>query len=86
MIKALFSILAVLLVVIIILLCVGYWLFNYTTLEKLGYADVEIAETELPKGDTVAITPRSIGIEDMTFKELINWFKEKLKSGNKSEK
>ena len=52
MIKALFSILAVLLVVIIILLCVGYWLFNYTTLEKLGYADVEIAETELPNGDT----------------------------------
>ncbi len=86
MIKALFSILAVLLVVIIILLCVGYWLFNYTTLEKLGYADVEIAETELPNRDTVAITPRSIGIEDMTFKELINWFKEKLKSGNKSEK
>lgn len=85
MIKAMFSILAVLLVIIIVLICVGYWLFNYTTLEKLGYADVEIAQTQLPNGESVAITPRSIGIEDMTFKELINWFKEKLKSGKNSE-
>lgn len=85
MVKALFSILAVLLIIIIVLICVGYWLFNYTTLEKLGYADVEIAQTELPNGESVSITPRSIGIEDMTFKELIDWFKEKLKSGKKSE-
>lgn len=82
MIKALFSIMAVLLVVIIILLCVGYWLFNYTTLEKLGYADAEIAETELPNGEKVAVTPRSIGIEDMTMKELLAWFKSRVKSKN----
>ena len=85
MVKAMFSILVVFLVIIIILLCVGYWFFNYTTLEKLGYADVEIAETELPNGEKVSVTPRSIGIENMTMKELLNWFKDRLQSGKTSE-
>ncbi|MCX4361906.1 MAG: hypothetical protein OSJ74_00765 [Clostridia bacterium] len=84
MVKALFSMLIIFLVVIVILVCVGYWLFNYTTLEKLGYADVEIAETQLPNGEKVAVTPRSIGIENMTMKELFNWFKERVKSGNQA--
>ena len=44
MVKALFGVLIVFLVVIIVLTCVCYWLFNYATLEKLGYADVEIAQ------------------------------------------
>lgn len=81
MVKALFTALAVFLVIIIILVCVCYWFFNYTTLEKLGYADVEIAQTELPNGEKVSITPRSIGIENMTMKELMDWFKERVKSG-----
>ncbi|MDE6275313.1 MAG: hypothetical protein K2M75_02110 [Clostridia bacterium] len=81
MVKALFGALVVFLVIIIILLCVGYWFFNYTTLEKLGYADVEIAQTEMPNGEKVSITPRSIGIENMTMKELFDWFKDRLKSG-----
>ncbi|MBD5636394.1 MAG: hypothetical protein HDP28_01040 [Clostridia bacterium] len=85
MVKALISALIVLLVIIIILLCVGYWFFNYTTLEKLGYADVEIAETELPNGEKVGITPRSLGIEDLTMKELLKWFKDRLTSGQKSQ-
>ena len=84
MVKALFSMLIIFLVVIVILVCVGYWLFNYTTLEKLGYADVEIAETQLPNGEKVAVTPRSIGIENMTMKELFNWFKERVTSGNQA--
>ena len=79
--KALFSMLIVFLVVIIVLTCVCYWLFNYATLEKLGYADVEIEEVELPNGEKQSITPRSIGIENMTMKELLKWFKDRLKSG-----
>ena len=81
MIKALFGALAVFLVIIVILTCVCYWFFNYTTLEKMGYADVEIAQTELPNGEKVSITPRSLGIENMTMKQLYGWFKERLKSG-----
>ncbi len=79
--KALFSMLIVFLVVIIVLTCVCYWLFNYATLEKLGYADVEIAEVEMPNGEKQSITARDIGIENMTMKELMKWFKERLKSG-----
>ena len=85
MVKAMFGMLVVFLVIIIVLLCVGYWFFNYTTLEKLGYADVEIAETELPNGEKVSVTPRSIGIENMTMKELLDWFKDRLKSGKTAE-
>ena len=82
MVKALCTMLIIFLVVIIVLTCVCYWLFNYATLEKLGYADVEIAEIELPNGEKQSITPRDIGIEKMTLKELMQWFKERLKSGN----
>ena len=81
--KALISMLIVFLVVIIVLTCVCYWLFNYATLEKLGYADTEIGEIELPNGEKQSVTARDLGIEKMTVKELLNWFKDKLKSGNK---
>ena len=79
--KALLSMLIVFLVVIIVLTCVCYWIFNYATLEKLGYADVEITEVEMPNGEKQYITARDIGIENMTMKELLKWFKDKLKSG-----
>ena len=80
MIKALFGALVIFLVIIIILLCVCFWLYNYATLEKLGYADVEIGEIELPNGDMQSVTARDVGIENMTVKELLNWFKDKAKS------
>ena len=83
MVKALFGTLIVFLVVIIVLTCVCYWLYNYATLEKLGYADVEIGEIELPNGEMQTVTARDIGIENMTLKELLNWFKDKVKSGKK---
>ena len=79
--KALLSMLIVFLVVIIVLTCVCYWLFNYATLEKLGYADTEIGEIELPNGEKQSVTARDLGIENMTVKELLNWFKNKIKSG-----
>ncbi|MDE5756255.1 MAG: hypothetical protein K2I23_04125 [Clostridia bacterium] len=78
MVKALFGMLIVFLVVIIVLTCVCYWLYNYATLEKLGYADVEIGEIELPDGEMQTVTARDIGIENMTLKELLNWFKNKI--------
>ena len=77
--KALISMLIVFLVVIIVLTCVCYWLFNYATLEKLGYADTEIGEIELPNGEKQSVTAKDLGIEKMTVKELLNWFKGKLK-------
>ena len=79
--KELISLLIVSLVVIIVLTCVCYWLFNYATLDKLGYADTEIGEIELPNGEKQSVTARDLGIDKMTVKELINWFKGKLKSG-----
>ena len=81
MVKALFGVLIVFLVVIIVLTCVCYWLFNYATLEKLGYADVEIAEVELPNGEKESISARDLGIENMTVKELLRWFKDKFEAG-----
>lgn len=84
MVKALLSALIVFLVIIAILLCVCFWLYNYATLEKLGYADVEIGEIELPSGEMQSVTARDIGIENMTVKELLNWFKDKTKSKKKA--
>ena len=84
MVKALLSALIVFLVIIVILLCVCFWLYNYATLEKLGYADVEIGEIELPSGEMQSVTARDIGIENMTVKELLNWFKDKTKSKKKA--
>ena len=81
MVKALFGVLIVFLVVIIVLTCVCYWLFNYATLEKLGYADVEIAEVELPHGEKASITARDLGIVHMNVNELLRWFKDKVKAG-----
>ena len=80
MLKGLLSALVVFLVIIVILTCVCFWLYNYATLEKLGYADVEIGEIELPNGEMQSVTARDIGIENMTVKELLNWFKDKTKS------
>ena len=81
--KALISMLIVFIVVIIVLTCVCYWLFNYATLERLGYSDAEIGEIELPNGEKQSVTARDLGIENMTVKELLNWIKNKLKSSNK---
>ena len=80
MLKALLSAVVVFLVIIVSLTCVCFWLYNYATLEKLGYADVEIGEIELPNGEMQSVTARDIGIENMTVKELLNWFKDKTKS------
>ena len=81
--KALFSLIIIFLVVIIVLTCVCYWLYNYATLEKLGYADVEIGEIELPNGEKQSVTAKDLGIDNMTVKELLKWFKDKLKSRKK---
>lgn len=77
MIKAFVCSIVIFLVIILILICVGYWLFNVATLDKLGYADTPIGEIEQPNGSTVEVTPRSLGIEGMTLKELLDWFKSK---------
>ena len=84
--KFFISTLVVFLVVIIVLTCVCYWIYNYATLDKLGYADTEIGEIELPNGEKQSITARDLGIEKMTVKELLKWFKDKLKSKSKQQK
>lgn len=82
MIKAFVCSIVVFLVIILILICVGYWLFNVATLDKLGYADTPLGEIEQPNGSVVEVTPRGLGIEDMTLKELLNWFKSKTQDNN----
>ena len=77
MIKAFIGSIVIFLVIILILICVGYWFFDVATLDKLGYADTPIGEIEQPDGTVVEITPRRLGIESMTFKELLDWFKSK---------
>lgn len=77
MIKAFICSIVVFLVIVLILICVGYWLYDVATLDKLGYADTPIGEIEQPDGTVVEVTPRGLGIEDMTLKELLAWFKEK---------
>ncbi|MDE6188785.1 MAG: hypothetical protein K2G37_00665 [Clostridia bacterium] len=78
MIRKLISSVIALTIVALLLLCVGYWLFNFMTLEKLGYADVEIGQTQLPDEEVISITPKTLGIENMTVKEIFKWFKEKI--------
>ncbi len=77
MIKAFICSIVVFLVIVLILICVGYWLYDVATLDKLGYADTPIGEIEQPDGTVVEVTPRGLGIEDMTLKELLEWFKSK---------
>ena len=78
MLRTLTGIFVFLLVIALLLVSVGYWVFNYMTLEKLGYSEVEIGEMQLPSGEEIAITPKSLGIENMTVKELFAWFKSKV--------
>ncbi|MDE5549491.1 MAG: hypothetical protein K2J13_04485 [Clostridia bacterium] len=78
MLRTLTGIFVFLLVIALLLVSVGYWVFNYMTLEKLGYSEVEIGEMQLPSGEEIAITPKSLGIENMTVKELFEWFKSKV--------
>ncbi|MDE6758398.1 MAG: hypothetical protein K2O95_07855 [Clostridia bacterium] len=80
MLRTLTGIFITLLVLALLLISVGYWLFNYMTLEKLGYSDVEIGRTQMPSGEEIAITPKSLGIDGMTVKEIFEWFKSKLDS------
>lgn len=79
MIKAFISSVIIFLVIILVLICVGYWFFNYATLEKLGYADTPLGEIEQPNGSVIEVTPRDLGIEGMTFKEILDWFEQKVK-------
>lgn len=79
MIKGFICTVLVFLIIIMVLICVVYWFFNYATLEKLGYADTVVSEVEQPDGTIVEITPRSMGIADMTFSEILDWFKDKTK-------
>ena len=52
--------------------------FNYMTLEKLGYSDVEIGNAQTPSGEEIIITPRALGIDSMTIKEMLGWFRSKI--------
>lgn len=83
MIKAFICSVLIFLVIILVLICVVYWFFNYATLDKLGYADAVISEVEQPDGTIVEVTPRSIGIADMTFKEILDWFEQKVNDSKK---
>ncbi len=78
MIKTLLGTLITLVIIVMLLICVCYWFLNYVTLEKLGYAEVEIAESELPDGEKFSITPTTLGIENMTVREIYAWFKSKV--------
>lgn len=78
MIKTLLGTLIMLVIIVMLLICVCYWFLNYVTLEKLGYAEVEIAESELPDGKKFSITPTTLGIENMTVREIYAWFKSKV--------
>lgn len=78
MIKTLLGALITLVIIVMLLICVCYWFLNYVTLEKLGYAEVEIAESELPDGEKFSITPTTLGIENMTVREIYAWFKSKV--------
>ena len=78
MLRAITRIFVFLLIVALLLVSVGYWAFNYMTLEKLGYAEVEIGQMQLPSGEEIEITPKSLGIDNMTVKELFEWFKSKV--------
>jgi hypothetical protein len=48
------------------------------TLEKLGYSDVEIGNAQTPSGEEIIITPRALGIDSMTIKEMLGWFRSKI--------
>ena len=78
MIKTLLGTLITLVIIVMLLICVCYWFLNYVTLEKLGYAEVEIAESELTDGEKFSITPTTLGIENMTVREIYAWFKSKV--------
>ena len=78
MIKTLLGTLITLVIIVMLLICVCYWFLNYVTLEKLGYAEVEIAESELPDREKFSITPTTLGIENMTVREIYAWFKSKV--------
>lgn len=78
MIKGLICTICVFVFIVLIIISVGYWMFNSATLDKLGYADVVIDEVELPNGEVHQITPRTLGIENKTLNELLDWFKEKV--------
>lgn len=68
----------VLAVILLLLFSVGYWFFGCVTLEKLGYGEVEIGRAELPSGESIPITPKTLGIEGMTIKEIFEWFRSKV--------
>ncbi len=78
MIKTLLGTLITLVIIVMLLICVCYWFLNYVTLEKPGYAEVEIAESELTDGEKFSITPTTLGIENMTVREIYAWFKSKV--------
>lgn len=78
MLRTMTGIFIFLLVLALVLVSVGYWIFNYMTLEKLGYSEVEIGQMQLPSGEEIAITPKSLGIENMTVNEIFAWFKSKV--------
>ena len=78
MLRTLTGIFIMLLILALLVISVGYWFFNYMTLEKLGYSEVEIGRTQLPSGEEIAITPQSLGIDKMSVKEIFSWFKSKL--------
>lgn len=78
MLKTLTCIFVLLLILILALISVCYWIFNYMTLEKLGYSDVEIGNAQTPSGEEIIITPRALGIDSMTIKEMLGWFRSKI--------
>ncbi len=78
MLRTLTGIFVLLLIVILALISVCYWIFNYMTLEKLGYSDVEIGNAQTPSGEEIIITPRALGIDSMTIKEMLGWFRSKI--------
>lgn len=66
--------------IILAVICFAvYWGYGSLTLEKIGKADETgmfgfLGESYEEK------TPRDLGIEDLTIKEVVDWFKQKLSS------
>ncbi|MDE5617195.1 MAG: hypothetical protein K2I78_05335 [Clostridia bacterium] len=78
MLRTLTGIFVLLLILVLAFISVCYWIFNCMTLEQLGYSDVEIGNAQMPNGEEIPITPRSLGIDSMTIKEMFEWFRSKL--------
>ena len=67
-------------VAVIIVSCAAYWAYSSLTLEKLGKADEAGMFGFLGDGYE-GKSPRDLGIEDLTLREIFEWFFDREKDG-----